>query len=289
MGKCAINPDSGFGFYPELYPMPKAGKRVLVIGGGVGGMQAAITAVQRGHTVTLIEKQALLGGTINFTDLDEDKIDLRNFKNLLIREVKESGAKILLNTGLSKDIIDSEKPDVILAAVGAYPIVPKIPGIETAIGALDVYTHLEKIGKNVVMLGGGLVGAEVGLFLANENRHVTVVEMQAMMAYETLGYYRNALLTEMDKRNIEQRLNTKCLAIEKNGVRVAELDKDGKESFIPADTCVFSFGMKPNEKSLDEIRAIAGSIPVIALGDCQQVGKLGDAVRAGHIAALQIA
>jgi 2,4-dienoyl-CoA reductase-like NADH-dependent reductase (Old Yellow Enzyme family)/thioredoxin reductase len=288
MGKCAINPDSGFGFYPERYTAPKAGKHVLVVGGGVGGMQAAITAVQRGHTVTLIEKQAVLGGTINFTDADKDKIDLRNFKNLLVREVKESGAKLMLNTSLSKQILDSEKPDVILAAVGAQPIVPKIPGIETAINALDVYTHLEKIGKNVVMLGGGLVGAEVGLYLANENRNVTVVEMQTMMAYETLGYYRNALLTEMDKRHIKQMLNTKCVAIEKNGVRVAELDKDGNESIIPADTCIFSFGMKSNSDILDAIRAIAGTIPVVALGDCQQVGKLGDAVRAGHIAALEI-
>jgi 2,4-dienoyl-CoA reductase-like NADH-dependent reductase (Old Yellow Enzyme family)/NADPH-dependent 2,4-dienoyl-CoA reductase/sulfur reductase-like enzyme len=288
MGKCAINPNSGFGYYPEYYPTPQKGKKALIVGGGVGGLQAALTAVQRGHTVTLVEKEPVLGGTINFTDKDDDKADLRNFKNLLIREVRESGAKILLNTPLSKEVIAAEKPDVILAAVGAHPIVPKIPGIESAINALDVYQNLEKLGKNVVMLGGGLVGAEVGLYLANEGRNVTVVEMQSMMAYETLGFYRNALITEMDKRGIKQMLNTKCIAIEKDGVRVAELDKAGKESIIPAETCVFSFGMKQNTEIVETIKDMAGTVPVVALGDCETVGKLGDAVRAGHIAAMEI-
>ncbi|WP_238917142.1 FAD-dependent oxidoreductase [Clostridium sp. YIM B02555] len=83
MGRCAINPNSGFGHYPDRMPVPKESKNVLIIGGGVGGLQAALTAKERGHKVTLIEKTNKLGGIINFTDKDEDKVDLRNFKNLL--------------------------------------------------------------------------------------------------------------------------------------------------------------------------------------------------------------
>ncbi|MDR1576450.1 MAG: NAD(P)/FAD-dependent oxidoreductase [Treponema sp.] len=285
MGRCAINPNTGFGFYPDRLPAPGSSKKVLIIGGGAGGLQAALTAVGRGHKVTLIEKTGRLGGLINFTDSDNDKVDIRNFKNLLIREVNESGAKILLNTKVDKSLIEAEKPDVIIAAVGAHPLVPGIPGIETAIAAIDVYNNTANIGKTVALLGGGLVGAEVGLYLASEGRTVTVVEMQDMMAYETLGYYRNALLTEMDKRGIHQFLKTKVTEITKTGVKAV---KGGEEIFIPADTCVFSFGMTSNSEMVKEIREMAGAVPVIPVGDCDKSGKMGDAVQAGHMAALSI-
>jgi 2,4-dienoyl-CoA reductase-like NADH-dependent reductase (Old Yellow Enzyme family)/thioredoxin reductase len=285
MGQCAINPKSGFRFYPETVPAPASSKKILVVGGGAGGLQAAITAAERGHKVTLAESSGKLGGIINFTDKDNDKVDLRNFKNLLIREANECGAKILLNTKADKALIDSEKPDVIIAAVGSRPFAPKIPGIETAIAAVDVYDKLGAVGKNAVMLGGGLVGAETGLFLASEGRRVTVVEMRGMMAAETLGYYRNALLDEMDKRGITQMLGTKIIEITHNGIKA---EKDGKEIFIPADTCVFSFGMESNTSAVKSLCEIAGNIPVIPVGDCDKSGKLGDAVRSGFMAAFTI-
>ena len=98
MGRCAINPDSGFGWYEDRHPYPEGSRKVLVVGGGVGGLQAAVTASKRGHRVTLLEKTGELGGTINFTDQDEDKADLRNFKNLLIREARESFPDIRMGT-----------------------------------------------------------------------------------------------------------------------------------------------------------------------------------------------
>jgi 2,4-dienoyl-CoA reductase-like NADH-dependent reductase (Old Yellow Enzyme family)/NADPH-dependent 2,4-dienoyl-CoA reductase/sulfur reductase-like enzyme len=285
MGACSINPKSGFRFYPETVPAPASSRKVLIIGGGAGGLQAAITAVERGHRVTIAEATGKLGGIINFTDLDNDKVDLRNFKNLLIKEALESGARILLNTKAEKALIESEKPDVIIAAAGSHPLIPHISGIENAVAAIDVYGGQEKIGKTVAMLGGGLVGAEVGLFLASEGREVTVIEMLDMMACETLGYYRNALLTEMDKQGIKQMLGTKIIEVAHNGVKAL---KDGAEIFIPADTCVFSFGMKSNADVLERIRAIAGTIPIVPVGDCLKPGKLGDAVRAGYMAAFSI-
>lgn len=285
MGQCAINPNSGFGHYEDRMPVPQGSKNILIVGGGVGGLQAAITAVERGHRVTLVEKENDLGGTINFTDVDLDKVDLRNFKNLLICEAKESGADIRLNTEVTKDLVDELRPDVIFAAVGAKPIVPNIPGIDKALNALDIYERNCEIGKKVVLVGGGLVGCEVGLHLAAEGHDVTVVEMNKMMAFETFGYYRNALLDEMDKRGIVQVLGAKCLSFEENGIR-AELD--GEEVFIPADTSVYSMGMKPNLSALNAVKEMAGDIPVCALGDCDRVGKLGDAVRAGYMAAMNV-
>ncbi|SHI81506.1 oxidoreductase [Parasporobacterium paucivorans] len=285
MGSCSINPNSGFGYYEDRMPAPQGSRNVLIVGGGPGGMQAAITAVQRGHRVTLVEKTGRLGGIINFTDTDEDKVDLRNFKNLLIRETQKSGAQIRMNRSATAELIQELQPDVIIAAVGSRPLVPPIPGIEKAINALDIYSRQDEIGKKVVMAGGGMVGCEVGLFLADKGCDVTVIEMQDAMANETFGYYRNALMDELDKRSVHQMLKTKCLGFTDSGVKVL---RDGREEFVEADTMVFSMGMTPNAQTVEQIRKAAGEIPVKAIGDCGAVGKVGDAVRGGYMAAMEI-
>ena len=166
MGRCAINPDSGFGWYEDRHPYPAESREVLIVGGGVGGLQAAVTASKRGHRVTLLEKTGGLGGTINFTDQDEDKVDLRNFKNLLIREARESCPDIRMETPCSREILDEIKPDAVIIAVGAHPVKPPIKGIDRAMNALEAYHSMDRIGKRVVLAGGGLVGCEVGLHLA---------------------------------------------------------------------------------------------------------------------------
>jgi len=285
MGSCAINPNTGLGFYPETYPLPEGSRKVLIVGGGVGGCQAAISAVERGHRVILAEKSSVLGGTINFTDKDEDKVDLRNAKNVIIADCIKSGADIRLNTTVDKALIDEVKPDAIIIAVGAHPIVPAIPGIENAINALHVYDRMDEIGENVVIVGGGLVGCEVGLHLANHGKKVSVVEMLPMMANETFGYYRDALLNEMDNRGMVQYLSTKCLAFTEEGVLV---ERDGKEELLKADTCVFSMGMKSNSDEVEALQKAAGDIKTWVIGDALKAGKVADAVHGGHRAALEI-
>jgi len=282
MGRCAINPNSGFGWYADHQPDPLGSRHILIVGGGVCGLQTAITAIERGHRVTLLEKSAVLGGTLNFTDDDEDKVDLRNFKNLLIREAQASGADIRLNTAVSPSLIAELKPDEIVIAIGASPAIPPIPGINLAMSAIDAYHNMDKIGKRVVLAGGGLVGCEVGLHLARHDHDVLVVEMLNMMAYETFGYYRNALLDEMDKRGIRQMLNSSVLEFTVKGLTV---EQDGALKFIEADTCIYSMGMKPNSGLVEEIKAMAGDIPCRVAGDSLKAGKVVDAVHGGYEAA----
>lgn len=285
MGRCAINPDSGFGWYADRQPEPQGSRKVLVVGGGVSGLQSAITAAGRGHRVTLLEKTGRLGGTLNFTDDDEDKVDLRNFKNLLIREAGRCGADVRLNTGLSRELLAGLQPDVIIAAVGARPVKPPIPGIDKAMSALDAYHNMDKIGRRVVLAGGGLVGCEVGLHLARHGHDVLVIDMLAMMAYETFGFYRNALLDEMDRRGVRQLLNTRVLEFTDEGVRVK---LNNEEQFIPADTCIYSMGMASDREQIEEIKAIAGDTPVLIVGDGLKAGKVADAVHSGYRAAFSI-
>ena len=285
MGSCAINPKTGFGFYPETLPEPKASRKVLIVGGGVGGCQAAITAVERGHQVILCEKTGKLGGTINFTDRDEDKVDLRNAKNVIIGDALRSGAEIRLNVEVDRELIDEIQPDAMIIAVGAHPFVPAIPGIDKAMNALDVYDRMYELGKHVVIVGGGMVGCEVGLHIANHGHDVTIIEMLPMIANETFGYYRNALLTEMDNRGIRQILNAKCLEFTDAGVRI---QRDGKEELIPADSMCFSMGMRSNDGEVQRLKEAAGEIPTWVVGDAKHAGKVADAVHGGYLAAMEI-
>ncbi|ANZ61110.1 oxidoreductase [Secundilactobacillus paracollinoides] len=285
MGQCTVNPESGFDFNPDAFPKPKSVHKVLIIGGGVGGLQAAITARQRGHKVVLVEQQDRLGGTVNFTDVDEDKIDLCNAKNVIIKQAQESGAEIRLNTKANADLIAKEAPDDVIIAVGAHSVVPKIDGIEKATQAIDAYAKIDQIERNVVIVGGGLVGCEVGLHLARHGKAVTIVEMKDMMADETFGYYRNALLNEMDHRGMKQILSAKCLAFTDDGVLI---EKDGQKQLVKADSMCFSMGMHSNEDEVTELKAASGEADAWVIGDAKHAGKVYDAVKGGYMTAMKI-
>jgi pyruvate/2-oxoglutarate dehydrogenase complex dihydrolipoamide dehydrogenase (E3) component len=113
-------------------------------------------------------------------------------------------------------------PDAVIVAAGSRPVTPPIPGIDQATQALAAYQCLNQMGEAIAIVGGGLVGCEVGLHLARHGKKVTIIEMQSAIASETFGYYRNALLNEMDHRQITQILNAKCLAFQKDGVLIEQ-------------------------------------------------------------------
>jgi 2,4-dienoyl-CoA reductase-like NADH-dependent reductase (Old Yellow Enzyme family)/thioredoxin reductase len=284
VGQCAINPTSNYHIDPEDYPAPKGSRKVLIVGGGIAGMQAAITANDRGHKVTIAEKTDVLGGLLNFADLDLFKIDLREFKDLMIREVKAMDIELLLNTEVTPDFIKKMKPDVLIIAVGSAPVVPPIPGIENAIDALTLYWNQDKVGKRVIMIGGGLVGCETSLSMAAAGHEVTVVEMLGRFASEIFAMPRAALLDEMEKRGIRQLVGQKCTEVRHNGVKL--VDNSGQETFLEADTICYSVGMKA--KGAQALKEAAGDIPVFMIGDCLAVGKVASCTESAYRAALEI-
>jgi len=283
---CSVNPQTGRELRWQASPRPSGVRKVLVIGGGPAGMKAAITAVERGHDVTLIEKSESLGGLLKISDHDHLKTDIRTFKNYLVHKTL-SMVKVRFNTKATRELIERMAPDVVIAAVGSSPLLPGIPGItgQSVITAPDAYHHLAEVGKRVLIIGGGLVGCEVGLFLAEKGKEVTIVEMTDHIGDPVYWRHTLPLVMRMDATpNLSYRTGQKCTEITADGIRT--VDKVGMETFFEADTVVVAAGMAPNRATLEELRdSVRNFFPV---GDCVKPQKIMEAMQGGYYAALDI-
>jgi 2,4-dienoyl-CoA reductase-like NADH-dependent reductase (Old Yellow Enzyme family)/NADPH-dependent 2,4-dienoyl-CoA reductase/sulfur reductase-like enzyme len=285
---CTVNPEAFFFDKKVLESKPTASREVVVIGGGVAGMEAAIVAADRGHKVTLYEKEKTLGGLLKFADSDEYKGDLKGFKDLMVRRVGKRGKiKVVTGKDFTPQDLAAIQADALVLAVGSTPVKPPIAGIENAVRALDVYASPAQVGKKVVMVGGGLVGSEAGLHLAKNGREVLIVEMVDKVAPDSYPMHRIALVHEMDKM-LSYRTGLKVTSIAKNGVKT--VDGEGKEEFLPADTVVYALGMRANRKETEALRNVAKvrNLPVYEIGDCVRAAKVYDAIREGYLAAMAI-
>jgi pyruvate/2-oxoglutarate dehydrogenase complex dihydrolipoamide dehydrogenase (E3) component len=250
-------------------------------------MQAAITASQRGHQVTLCEKSSSLGGMVKSVENVPFKDDVVRLRKHLEYMVNASGAVVLLNTEVTPEFVASQHPDALIAAVGAEPIVPRIPGIrgKNVVIANDIHKPGVKIGKKIVVMGGGLVGCEEAVYLAMQGKDVTVIEMlgdYARDANEFIG--KLALPAEIRKYNIKMMTNTKGKAIREEGLLCT--NPEGKEVLYRADTVVCAVGEKALTPVVDQLRGTAPEFYVI--GDCRKPQKILEAVTAGYDAAMDL-
>jgi len=285
---CSVNPTAYLFDRKILDSKPAASRKVVVVGGGIAGMEAAVVAADRGHQVTLYEKDSKLGGLLWFADVDDHKGDLKEFKDLLVRRVnKRANIKLVLNKEVTPAELAAMKPDVAILALGSNPVTLPIDGIENALPVMDMYGSVDRVGKNVVMVGGGLVGSEAALHLAARGRQVTVVEMLGKVAPDCYPLHREALIHEMDN-SLKYRTGLKVTSIAKNGVTTA--DAEGKEEFLPADTVVYALGMKSNRKPTEALAEAAkcANIPVHEIGDCIRPAKVFEAVQEGYLAAMSV-
>jgi 2,4-dienoyl-CoA reductase-like NADH-dependent reductase (Old Yellow Enzyme family)/thioredoxin reductase len=286
---CSVNPligrEARLGFGNDLPPAKKK-CRVLVAGGGPAGLQAALTAMRRGHEVTLCEKSDALGGLLKFTDADSLKTDLRRFKDYLLRQIARAGSlSVMLNTELNGELAEKLAPDHILIATGSSPIIPDfLEGWERAFPATDIYFKPEHVrGEAIVIIGGGLVGVEAGLHLCNTGKKVTVLEMKDNCAADAGNSYRRGVLYKADALALDMATNARCVEITRDGVKYL---KDGRECFARADTVFYAVGMKRDEQTFFDL---ADKAPfVVEIGDCKKVGKVSDAIHTGFFSALDI-
>ena len=283
---CAVNPRTGHEarLNAEEAAAPKASKTVLVAGGGPGGLEAAATAAARGHKVILAEKSDSLGGLLKFTDYDSLKADLKRLKDHLIYRVEHSDVEVRLNTEVTPELVAEIQPDALFLALGSTPVVFPLPGIETAQHATTAYTNLDGLGKTVAVMGGGLVGCETALFLAETGRDVTIIEMQNDVAPDANWMHRVGMLQSFaQQKNLHIRTGLRCMAVTAEGVETQ--DKDGNTVVIPAESKVYAFG----QRAVSPAALMALDVPVIRIiGDCHQVGKTNGAIFDGYHAAMDL-
>lgn len=295
MGDCSINPNSGLGYYPDRLPEPEGRRRVLVVGGGVGGMQAAITAARRGHDVTLAEASDRLGGVLLFAEHDHDKREWIDFVEVLRRELAETDATVELNTVVDEAYLERMRPEHVIIAVGAHNRGCSLPGAERAMDASDSYYHMDELGHSIVIAGGGLTACETALNLAAAGHEVTMVVRKPRITPTTFGYYRNALLDEMDRRGVRQMLSTCPLEFTDEGLVCAPaVDDQGapgdERVVVKADTYMYSFGMDPNSELVERLAAAAEKVgaKVANVGNSRAARIVRDAVHEGDQAAMAI-
>ena len=276
---CAINPRCGIAGEIEQLPESQR-KRVMVIGGGPAGMMAAQTLVKRGHTVTLYEKADKLGGLLIDASMVPFKQLMRDYLAWDIEETMHCGAKIVLNTEVTEQLIEQEDPDAIIVATGSVYLTPPFPGMNETLAVRDVDSHTVEPGENVVVCGGGITGLECALTLSQEGKKVTVVDLlpRENFVMEMPIFNKADLLDQLEQNGV-QLVGSQSIQSIENGVRTLD-QQTGKERFFPADSVVNALGVKPDNALGMKLLGKYGSSQVILVGDCTARG--GNYYRANH-------
>ena len=272
---CAVNPALGREREYKIEPATKA-KRVVVVGGGPAGMEAARVASVRGHNVTIYEKGESLGGQLVPASVPQFKQPIKGLVEYLKNQVVKLGVKIELGTEATPALIKELKPDVVILAMGASPLIPDIPGVKggNVATASEILLGKKEAGEKVAVVGGGEVGAELAWFLAEQGKKVTIVEMTYGVANDMNMFSHFYLEDKLAQLGIEILTNTTAKEITDKGV--VAVDISGNKQVIEADTVVLAVGFSSSNELGKKLR---GEIPeVYTIGDCVKPGKIQEAI-----------
>jgi len=283
--RCAINAaaykEREYHISPVMNP-----KKVMIAGGGPAGMEAARVARSRGHEVVLYEKTGKLGGQLLIACRAPHKEEINNLTTYLTTQINKLGVSVKLNTEVTPELVRDLKPDVVIVATGALPLVPAISGMDSGkvVNAWDVLADKAATGEKVIIAGGGLVGCEVAEYLLMKGKQVTIVEMLDDIAQD-VEFCEKLFLMERfaGYQGLSVMTKAKVTGVSQTGVVV---DTDGRSQEIAGDTVVLAMGAVPDNKLASEL-----ADPLLRcyqIGDCQNPHRILEAVHSGSYIARQI-
>lgn len=286
---CSVNPKIGIEHrLHHLVSEPGPSKRIAIIGGGPAGMKAAMDLCDRGHKVTLFESSGHLGGAIHHANYVDFKWTLRDFERYLIRQVEKRDIEVRLNTRATPQLVAAECFDAVIAALGAEPVKPPIPGIdgEQVVFATEALLRPETLQKNVVVIGGGEVGVECGMHLAKKGHNVTVLEMRPMLAMDSTLIHFRSMFEEAWQAipGFHGITNARVTKIAAEGVTY--VDESGAEHMLSAGSVVISAGMRAKRDEALSFYHVTDGFAMI--GDCNAPATVQQAMRSAFAAASQL-
>ncbi|MDR2089064.1 MAG: FAD-dependent oxidoreductase [Clostridiales Family XIII bacterium] len=282
--RCSVNPIVGreIEYWYGYVKPPKNRKKLAIIGGGPAGMQAALTASERGHAVVLYEKKEQLGGNMRLAAALPFKDDMRRYLKWMIRQIEKApNVTVRLNTEATPELLKAENYQAIVVAIGSIPIIPDIPTEDPnkIVWVGDVDSRKVEPGERIVMVGGGLSGLESALALAERGKKVTVIDMLPESQFGAEGPRGGVFLNK--KHGTRFVTEVKLVRISKEGAVVQ--DKNWNEFEIPCDTVILALGFKSETESCDAYTEMAED--VIFIGDVRFPHNIYQAVHDGFHAA----
>jgi 2,4-dienoyl-CoA reductase-like NADH-dependent reductase (Old Yellow Enzyme family)/thioredoxin reductase len=281
---CIVNPELGH----EGVPADPAAepRKVVVVGAGPAGLTAARVAAERGHQVTLLERDGgRLGGQFAVSHLAPGKQAMRGTLESLVHLTEQSGADIRRGVEATAEGVAALKPDAVVLATGAEPIIPAIPGLEAALTGEAVLTGAVAAGRRVLVIGGGLVGMEVAEHLGERGCEVVVVEMLEAIARDMEPITRKLTLKRLDSLPVTILTRTTVSRVSPEGRATVE-GPDGERELGPFDAVVAAVGTRPRDQLSASLEQLG--LEVHLVGDAAELAQVQGAVRSAWEVARQL-
>ena len=285
---CAVNPKLGREdeLVDGMVHPASIKKTVAVVGSGPAGMQATLTLLERGHKVVLFEREPVPGGNLIAAASMELKQNMKDYLDYIRRTVLKSGADIRLGMTATADVIKKLAPDALIVAVGAAPRIPDVPGTDLphVHWAADADMGKCAVGESIVIIGGGSLGLESAVTQSSRGKNVKVIEIMPQL---TLGHDGAELLPMLDNNGVEIFTSRRLVSIHAEKI-VCTVIGTGAVEEHQCDTVLISAGLVARKKVVEELRHLLPETEVYIVGDAKQPRSLGEAIRDGFNAALNI-
>jgi 2,4-dienoyl-CoA reductase-like NADH-dependent reductase (Old Yellow Enzyme family)/thioredoxin reductase len=285
---CSVNPKYGMAYRVDrMIDAPVVSRKVGVIGGGPAGMKAAIVAAERGHKVTLYERNEYLGGQLRHADFASFQWPVKDYKDYLIRQMDKLGIEVFLSTKATPQMIKAKWFNAILVAVGSDPIIPDIPGAKGSNVLAPIFVYGNKnMGKNVVVVGGDVVGTQTGIYLCQNGHNVTVLTSEEKLGHDAppVHYFSTVQLMYEAMDNFS--FMTKVTVTDISTGKVTYVDAKGNKKSIQAESVVISAGRQSRQEEAFKFYGTADRF--FTIGDCSDAGSIRSCNRTAFAAASKI-